>query len=199
MENKSSNSQVHEYSIITKEQAENCIRSLIAYIGENPDSEHTISTPSRVIKSYNELFGGYRLTPEESLGTTFETGSYDQMVICKDIEMYSTCAHHMIPFFGKVSIGYIPGKRVVGLSKLARLVEVYSRRLQIQEQLTDQIAGAIDDILKPLGVMVTIDSKHLCMCARGVGKQSSSMVTSSIRGAFKKPEARQEFLNLIGG
>src|SRR5574343_578188 len=185
MEDQSTDTQMDERPIDTAQNAEYCVKSLIHFIGENPNSEHTKDTPKRVVKSFKEIFGGYKMTPEEALGTTFETGSYDQMVICKDIEMYSTCAHHMIPFFGKVSIGYIPGERVVGLSKLARLVEVYARRLQIQEQLTHQIANAMDAILKPKGVMVVIDSKHLCMCARGIGKQNSSMVTSAISGEFK--------------
>jgi len=191
------NNHSFESPVNTVENAEYCVRSLIQYIGEDPKSEHTVDTPKRVVKSFKELFGGYKKTPEEALGTTFESGKYDQMVICKDIEMYSTCAHHMIPFFGKVSIGYIPGERVVGLSKLARLVEVYSRRLQIQEQLTQQIAEAMQNILKPRGVMVVIDSKHLCMCARGVAKQNSSMVTSHVYGLFTETSVRSEFMDLI--
>lgn len=183
---------------LSQKQAEAMIRALLGYIGDDPKSEHCSKTPSRVIKSYKELFAGYRQTPEDALGTTFRANQHDQMVICKDIEMYSTCSHHMLPFIGKVHIGYIPGKRIVGLSKLARLVEVYARRLQVQERLTDQIADAIDKILGPSGVMVVAEAKHLCMCARGVGKQHSSMVTSAIRGRFREPEARQEFLSLIG-
>lgn len=177
---------------------EELVLGLIKHIGADPDSEHLKETPARVIKSYNELFAGYKLTAEEALKTTFAAKGYDQMVICKDIELYSTCAHHMIPFFGRAHIGYIPGDKVVGLSKLARLVEVFSRRLQVQEALTDEIANAMEDVLKPKGVMVVVEAKHLCMCARGVGKQHSSMVTSAIRGIFKDPSVRAEFMGLIG-
>lgn len=172
------------------------VRKLIEHIGEDPDSEHCMDTPKRVIKSYRELFCGYTMTAEDALGTTFTANGYNQMVILRDIELYSTCAHHMIPFFGKAHIGYIPGKRVVGLSKLARLVEVFARRMQIQEQLTDQIANAMEKVLKPKGVMVVIEAKHMCMCARGIQKQHSSMVTSAIRGVFTKSAARQEFMDL---
>lgn len=177
--------------------AENLIESMLILIGENPSSEHCKDTPSRVVRSWKELFGGYQMTPERALGTTFSADGHDQIVICKDIEMYSTCSHHMIPFFGRAHIGYLPGKKVVGLSKLARLVEVYSRRLQVQERLSDQIASAMDEILKPRGVMVVIEAKHLCMCARGVQKQNSTMITSAIRGAFKKQDVRAEFMSLI--
>ena len=173
------------------------IRELIRLIGDDPDSEHCKDTPKRVVKSFSELFGGYNETARTALGTTFESNGYSQMVICKDIEMYSTCSHHLIPFFGSVHIGYIPKKKIVGLSKLARLVEVYSRRLQVQERLTDQIADAIDTILKPKGVMVVAEAKHLCMCARGIQKQNSIMITSAIRGVFEETESRSEFLELI--
>ena len=176
---------------------QDAIRSIIKFIGDNPDSEHCKETPQRVERSYAEIFGGYKTTPEMALGTTFDAGGYDQMVICKGIEMYSTCSHHMIPFFGSVNIGYVPGTKIVGLSKLARLVDAYSRRLQVQERLTDQIASALDEVLKPRGVMVTITAKHLCMCARGVKKQNSEMVTSALRGVFaENPETRAEFLEL---
>jgi len=179
------------------ERAMQLIRYLIQYIGDNPDRSGVEDTPRRVIKSYKEIFGGYKMDYKKVLGTTFEKGTYDQIIICKDIEMYSTCEHHMIPFFGKVHIGYIPGEKVVGLSKLARVVEVFSRRLQIQEQLTEQIANAIEEVLQPKGVMIVIEAKHMCMCARGIGKQNSLMVTSSIKGAFKNNEARLEFMGLI--
>jgi len=182
---------------ITQKQAEAMIGCLIEYIGDDRDSEHCKDTPKRVIKSYAELFGGYSKTPQDALGTTFKASKHDQMVICKDIELYSTCSHHMLPFFGKAHIAYVPGSRIVGLSKLARLVEVYSRRLQVQERLTDQIAQAMQDVLKPRGVMVVIEAKHMCMSCRGIQKQHSSMVTSAIRGVFKKPAARAEFMGLI--
>jgi len=179
------------------EKAEALVRGILSHLGENPNREGLKSTPSRVVRSWSELFKGYRMNPKDVLGTTFEKGHYDQMVICRGIEMYSTCEHHMIPFHGSVDIGYIPGKRVVGLSKLARLVEVFSRRLQIQEQMTDQICHSLHEHLKPRGVMVVVRAKHLCMCARGVGKQNSEMVTSSILGLFKTSiTAREEFLAL---
>jgi len=197
MENKSTDSQVDESTLTKDDQGQYLIRKLLEHIGENPEREGLLDTPKRVIKSFKELFGGYAMDPKEVLGTTFEKGEYNQMVICKDIEMYSTCEHHMIPFFGKAHIGYIPGDRVVGLSKLARLTEVFSRRLQIQEQLTQQIADTLNEVLKPKGVIVVIEAKHLCMCARGAKKQHSSMVTSSIKGLFEQQEARSEFLGLI--
>ncbi len=180
-----------------KLEIEKMIESIIGYIGDDPSGEHCKETPKRVVKSYQDLFSGYKKSPQDALGTTFKSNKHDQMVICKDIEMYSTCSHHMLPFFGKAHIAYIPGKKIVGLSKLARLVEVYARRLQVQERLTDQIADAIQTILKPRGVMVVIEAKHLCMCARGIQKQHSSMVTSSIRGLFKRADARAELLALI--
>lgn len=178
-------------------EAQAAVKTLIQYIGEDPDSEHMRDTPKRVVKSYRELFGGYHVTPEAALGTVFDAKGYDQMVVLKEIEFYSTCAHHMIPFFGKAHIGYVPGDKVVGLSKLARLVEVYSRRLQVQENLTQQVANSLMAILKPKGVIVVMEAKHLCMCARGVGKQGSSMVTSALMGCLEKPAARAEFMGLI--
>lgn len=194
MANQSANPQVDERKVT---EIEKHIRDIIRFIGDDPYSEHTKDTPRRVVKSYKELFSGYKKTPEEALGTVFSSEGYDQLVICKDIELYSTCAHHMIPFYGKAHIGYIPGKKVVGLSKLARLVEVFARRLQIQEQLTEQIAESIHRILKAKGVIVVIEAKHLCMCARGVSKQHSLMVTSSLKGALKKTGAKSEFMELI--
>jgi GTP cyclohydrolase I len=191
MANKSTNTQMDEYSV-----AENCVRKLLKFIGEDPESEHLCKTPSRVVKSYAELFSGYSKTPIDALGTTFHADGYDQMVVLRGIEAYSTCAHHMIPFFGTVDVGYVPGKRIVGLSKLARLVEVFARRLQVQERLTEQVAASIMEILEPKGVMVVMRARHLCMCARGVGKQHAQMVTSSIKGCFSKESARSEFLNL---
>lgn len=173
------------------------VEKMISFVGDNPKGEHCKDTPKRVVKSWKELFSGYKKTADDALGTVFSADGYNQMVILKDIEMYSTCSHHMIPFFGKVHIAYIPGKKVVGLSKLARLVEVFARRLQVQERMTQQIADSIHKILKPRGVMVVAEAKHLCMCARGIGKQNSSMVTSAIHGEFKKQAARDEFMGLI--
>lgn len=172
------------------------IKQLIRLMGDDPDREGLLDTPKRILKSYKDLFSGYSQDPAKVLGTTFDGEKYDSMVICKDIELYSTCEHHGLPFFGKVHIGYIPGERVVGLSKLARLADVFARRLQIQERLTMQIADTLVDVLKPKGVMVVVEAKHMCMCARGVGKQHSSMVTSAIRGVFSEIAVREEFLRL---
>ncbi len=200
MAHQPTNPQVDENSVKVPPEAlaRNCVRQLIDFIGDDSRREGLRDTPRRVIKSYAELFAGYKTDPKVVLGTTFEKGTYDQIVTLKDIEMYSTCEHHMIPFVGSVTIGYIPGDRVVGLSKLARLVEVFSRRLQIQEQLTEQIAQTLEEVLKPVGCMVIVRAKHFCMCARGVNKQRSEMVTSAIRGRFKEIEVRSEFLSLIG-
>jgi GTP cyclohydrolase I len=176
------------------------IRDLLIAIGEDPNREGLLDTPKRVVKSWSELFGGYGTDVKAILGTTFAQEGYktDSMILLRNVEIYSTCEHHLLPFFGTAHIAYIPRDRVVGLSKLARLIDAFAKRLQIQEKLTNQIADALVEHLKPLGAAVVIDAKHHCMCARGVGKQHSSMVTSALRGVFKdKPEARQEFLNLI--
>lgn len=195
METKSANAQVVEDPL----RSQKLIRQILFYIGEDPDREGLIDTPKRVVKSWNELYGGYKIDPETVLGTTFKNESYDQMVVCKDIEIFSTCEHHMLPFFGKAHIGYIPSERVVGLSKMARLADVYARRLQIQERLTNEIADTMNNVLRPKGVIVVIEAKHFCMCSRGVGKQHSSMVTSAVLGVFKDPAPRAEFMSLIGG
>ncbi len=208
MADKSANAQVDESPVAFRIKdhrgklfdvlQEELVRGTIMAIGDDVAREGLVDTPRRVVKSWKELYGGYKTNPEAVLGTTFEKGTYDQMVICKQIELFSTCEHHMLPFFGRAHIGYIPGERVVGLSKLARLVEVFSRRLQIQEKLTEQIASTLDKVLKPRGVMVVIEAKHFCMCARGVGKQNSSMMTSSVRGVFMDDsKARSEFMELI--
>lgn len=178
---------------------EDAVTRILEAIGEDPAREGLQDTPRRVVKSWREIFGGYLKKPEEVLGTTFDAEGYYQMVVLHDIEMFSTCEHHMLPFFGKAHVAYIPKKRVVGLSKLARLVEAYSRRLQIQERLTQQIAEAIQQVLDPVGVGVVIEAKHFCMVARGVGKQNSVMTTSHLIGAIKdEQDCRDEFLKLIG-
>ncbi len=178
--------------------AEDIVRRLLQYIGEDVGRPGLLDTPARVVKSWKELFGGYSLSAKEILTRTFPSDS-DEMVICKDIEFYSTCEHHLIPFYGIVSIGYIPKGQVVGLSKLARLVEIFARRLQIQEQLTRQIATSIEKFVPgTLGVGVVVKAKHLCMCGRGISKQGSSMITSAMLGKFRdEPETRAEFLGLI--
>ncbi len=172
------------------------ITRIIRAIGDDPSREGLVETPQRVVRSWEKLFGGYKTDPKEILSRTFDAGGYNEMVMLKHIEFYSTCEHHMLPFFGKVSIAYIPRTRVVGVSKLARVVEAYSRRLQIQERLTVQIADAIEEALEPLGVMVVVEALHMCMVARGVEKQESKMVTSVVRGLFMEATARNEFFNL---
>lgn len=181
-----------------KHSAENKVKELIQFIGEDTDNEHMIKTPERVVRSWNELFGGYKEDPA-SVFTVFDPDEYDEMVLLKDIEFYSTCAHHWLPFLGKAHIAYIPSskEKVIGVSKLARLLEIYSRRFQIQERLCSQVTRDLMKYLKPEGAACIIQAKHLCVCARGVGKQGSSMVTSSLTGCFKEPAVRQELLALI--
>ena len=177
-------------------QAVSLFRHLLKSIGENPDREGLLETPSRMMKSYRHIFGGYGEDPAKIL-KCFKEGSCDEMVILKNCEFYSTCEHHFLPFFGTVSIAYIPDGRVVGISKLARLVDCFARRLQIQERMTSQIADCIQDTLNAKGVYVVCEAEHLCMKSRGVAKQKTSMVTSAIRGMFERPEARAEFLSLL--
>lgn len=184
----------------TQAEAEDAVRTLLRYAGEDPAREGLLDTPKRVIKSYGELFAGYNIEPKEVLSTTFEeVGGYDEMIVLRDIEFTSHCEHHMLPFTGHVHIAYIPTNKVVGLSKLARLVDVYARRLQIQEKMTAEIAKALCDVLKPKGVAVVIDATHMCMTMRGVRKPGSIMHTSHITGIFKSdPRTRQEFFSLLG-
>lgn len=177
---------------------ENLIRSIIEYIGENPSREGLRDTPKRVVRSYEKLFSGYKADPRDVI-TVFGNEGYDEMIVVKDIDLYSVCEHHMLPFFGKAHIGYIPKDKIIGLSKLPRLVEIFSRRLQNQERLTSQIAYALHDLLKPAGVGVVLDAQHFCMMARGVEKQGSFVSTSALLGIFKKnSKTRSEFLRLIG-
>jgi GTP cyclohydrolase I len=178
---------------------EDIIIRQLEYIGENPNREGLKDTPKRVIKSWEELYAGYNQKSKDII-KVFKDGVCDQLVLLKDIEFYSTCEHHLLPFFGKIHVGYIPDGKVIGVSKLARLVEIYSRRLQIQERLVQQIADDLEKFLNPLGVMIVCEAQHFCMTSRGVEKQHSKMITSDIKGVFKnKIEARQEFLNLIKG
>jgi len=180
------------------QNAKENIKELLRFIGEDPEREGLIDTPKRILKSYDELYAGYKQNPKEILGTVFEDGACDEMVILKDIEFYSMCEHHQLPFFGKISIGYIPNGKVVGVSKLARLVEVFARRMQIQERLTSQIADTLNEVLEPKGVMVICEAQHLCMVSRGVKKQNSKMITSAVRGVFKDEQTtRQEFMSLV--
>lgn len=175
---------------------ENVVR-LMQYIGEDVNREGLVETPSRVIKSYSKLFGGYRENAE-SIMKTFSEGACDEMVVLKNIELYSTCEHHMLPFFGKCHIAYIPNGKVIGVSKLARLMEVFARRMQIQERIGQQITEALEKYLQPLGAACIIEAQHFCMTSRGVEKQKSIMVTSSLTGVFKENrEARAELMSLI--
>ena len=173
------------------------VRDMLELIGDDPAREGLLETPHRVVKSWRELFAGYGKDPAAVL-KTFEGGGYDQIVLLKDIEMYSTCEHHLQPFVGKAHIAYVPDKRVVGISKLARLLEVFTRRLQIQERIGEQITDALMDHLKPKGAACIIEARHFCMCARGVGKQHSMMITSSLRGIFLENQStRSELMGLI--
>ena len=173
-------------------------RAILELLGENPDREGLLKTPFRVAKSMQFLTQGYNMDPMEILLSAKFKEDYRQMVIVKDIELYALCEHHMIPFIGKAHVAYIPNGYITGLSKIARVVEAYSRRLQVQERLTTQIKEAINEALHPLGVAVVIEAKHLCMCMRGVQKQNSVTTTSDFTGAFERNETRAEFLNLIG-
>lgn len=173
------------------------ISDILLEIGEDTGREGLKDTPNRVAKSFQKLFGGYNEDPNKIL-TTFDGEDYDEMIICKDIDFYSTCEHHMLPFFGKVSIGYIPTKRIAGISKLPRLVEIFARRLQNQERLTMQIANSLYNMLEPKGLGVIIEGKHLCMMSRGIEKQNAVMTTSTFKGLFKNDnKTRTEFLRLI--
>ncbi len=172
-------------------------RDVLKILGENPNREGLLKTPERVAKAMQFFLKGYEQDPAEILHSAMFTEDYKQMVIVKDIDFYSLCEHHMIPFFGKVHIAYIPNKKITGLSKIARVVEVFARRLQVQERLTTQIKEAIQTNLNPLGVIVVIEAQHLCMQMRGVEKQHSITTTSDFTGVFGKAKTREEFLNLI--
>jgi GTP cyclohydrolase IA len=182
---------------ITSASYEELVRETLVRLGEDPDREGLAQTPERVRKAMQFLTRGYQEDPETILNGALFTVNYDEMVIVKDIEMFSLCEHHMLPFFGKVHVAYIPNGKVIGLSKLPRLVEVFSRRLQVQERLTTQIAETIQETIKPQGVGVVVEARHLCMMMRGVEKQHSSAVTSAMLGAFRDLDTRSEFLSLI--
>lgn len=179
------------------------IKELLIEIGEDSDREGLVETPQRVERMYQEIFSGYKEDPRRHLKKSFTVDSdscepYEQgIVVVKDIDFYSHCEHHMVPFIGKVHIGYIPNGRVAGLSKFVRLVEGYAHRLQIQERLTQQIADAVYEVLEPQGVIVVIEAQHMCMRLRGVKNATATTVTSVVRGAFKNPETRAEFMSLI--
>jgi GTP cyclohydrolase I len=176
---------------------EELVRQMLERIGEDPAREGLLDTPQRVAKSMAYLTRGYQMDPREVVNDALFTVDCDEMVIVKDIEMFSMCEHHMLPFFGKVHIAYLPKGKVIGLSKLPRLVEVFARRLQVQERMTTQLADAIQEIIQPLGVGVVIEARHLCMMMRGVEKQHSSAISSAMLGAFRQQSTRHEFLSLI--
>jgi GTP cyclohydrolase I len=183
---------------LTAASFEELAREMLVRLGEDPEREGLLRTPERYAKALQHLTKGYHEDPEEILNDALFTVDYDEMVIVKDIEMFSLCEHHMLPFFGKVHVAYIPNGRVIGLSKIPRLIEMFSRRLQIQERLTTQIAETIQKVIEPQGVGVVVEARHLCMMMRGVEKQHSAAVTSSMLGCFRnEEETRSEFLSLI--
>ena len=198
----SKNIQIKENQILkkpTRAEAEEAVKTLISWAGDNPHREGLMETPKRVVKSYEEFFAGYILNPDEILNKTFEeTEGYDEMVMVKDIRLESHCEHHMVPILGRAHVAYIPNNRIVGISKLARLVDVYAKRLQTQETMTSQIADTIERVLKPKGVAIVIDATHQCMSSRGVHKTETSTVTSRMLGLFRtNSSTRSEFMNLI--
>jgi GTP cyclohydrolase IA len=187
-----------ETPTLTSASFEDLVREMLVRLGEDPGREGLVHTPNRVHRAYEHLLKGYNEDPEAMLKKALFTVSYDEMVIVKDVEMFSLCEHHMLPFFGKVHVAYIPKGKVIGLSKIPRLIEIFSRRLQIQERLTTQIAETIQKAIEPQGVGVVIEARHLCMMMRGVEKQHSAAVTSSMLGCFREEqETRTEFLSLI--
>ena len=185
----------------SRAEAEAAVQTLLGYIGENPQREGLLDTPRRVVEAFDELYQGYHQCPAEVLNRTFgETAGYDDFVLIRDIEFTSQCEHHMMPFYGRAHIAYTPVERVVGLSKLARLTDIFARRLQTQEHLTAQIAAAIDEVLKPRGVAVMIEAEHTCMSLRGVEKPGALTVTTQFRGAFRDdPNEQLRFLSMVRG
>ncbi|MBY5363104.1 GTP cyclohydrolase I FolE [Rhizobium leguminosarum] len=183
----------------SQQEAEEAVRVLLRWAGDHPTREGLLETPARVVKSYRELFSGYDMAAEDVLGRTFEeVAGYDDMVLVKDIPFYSHCEHHMVPIIGKAHVAYMPDGRVLGLSKIARVVEIFGRRLQTQETMTAQIARAIDDTLNPRGVAVLIEAEHMCMAMRGVQKQGSTTLTTTFTGTFKtEPADQARFMTMV--
>jgi len=180
-----------------REKIEAHVKEILKLIGEDVEREGLIETPARVTRMYEEIYAGYEVEPREVLGVVFDE-NHEELVIVKDIVYYSQCEHHMVPFFGKVHIGYLPSGKIVGLSKLARLVEAVTRRLQVQERITSTIANVLDEELDPQGVFVVVEGEHLCMCARGIKKPGSKTITTAARGLYKHDAAlRSEFMQLI--
>src|SRR5271157_2410675 len=186
-----------ETPTLTSASFEELAREMLVRLGEQPDREGLAKTPERYTQALQYLTKGYSEDPEQILGGALFNVDYDEMVIVKDIEMFSLCEHHLLPFFGKVHVAYIPKGKVIGLSKVPRLVEVFARRLQVQERLTQQIADAIQKVIEPQGVGVVVEARHLCMMMRGIEKQHSSTVTSAMVGCFRQKETRLEFLSLV--
>lgn len=180
-------------------EAEKAVRTLISFVGENPDREGLLDTPKRVVKAYRDWYAGYDQDPREFLSKTFsETGGYDEIVMLKDIRVESHCEHHMAPFIGSAHVAYLPNKRVVGISKLARVTRIFSKRMQVQEKLTAEIANCLQEVLKPRGVAVVIEAQHECMTTRGINEPGISMVTSQLLGKFRTdPSTRKEFYSMI--
>ncbi|TCD14588.1 GTP cyclohydrolase I FolE [Oricola cellulosilytica] len=185
----------------TQEEAEAAVRTLLLWAGDDPDREGLLETPARVAKAYQEMFAGYGMDPDEVLGRTFEeVAGYDDIVLVKDIAFHSHCEHHMVPIIGKAHVAYLPDGRVLGLSKIARVVDIYAQRLQTQEAMTAQIAGAIDDALQPRGVAVMIEAEHMCMAMRGIRKQGSTTLTTTFTGAFLDDVQEQgRFMSMLRG
>ena len=183
----------------SRAEAEAAVRTMLAWTGDNPDREGLIETPKRVVRAYEQFFAGYDKDPKEVLSKVFEeVEGYDEMVIVKDIRVESHCEHHMVPILGKAHVGYLPNKRIVGISKLARVVDIFGKRLQTQEVMTAQIDNVINEVLEPKGVAVVVNAKHQCMTTRGVHKSESSTITSTMLGTFRQnPDTRAEFMNLI--
>jgi GTP cyclohydrolase I len=189
---------IEEYDNVTLDPMIEAYSKIIGYLGEDPNREGLIKTPERIAKMMQFLTHGSELNPTEILQEAIFAEDYSEMVLVKDIELYSLCEHHMLPFFGKAHIAYIPNGRIVGLSKIPRIVDAFSRRLQVQERLTLEIMNCVHDAIKPLGVAIIIEAQHMCMMMRGVQKQSSVTTTSALTGEFQKVETRSEFLNLVG-
>ena len=183
-----------------KSNIEAAVRSILGNVGEDPDRQGLLGTPDRIARMYDEVLGGYDVELEKLVNGALFDVAYDEMIVVKDIEFYSMCEHHMLPFFGRAHVAYIPSEKVIGLSKIPRIVEMFARRLQVQERMTRQIADTIDEILNPQGVAVVIEGNHMCSMMRGVKKQEASMVTSAMQGCFKKSDkTRNEFLNHLRG
>ncbi|MDN2564782.1 GTP cyclohydrolase I FolE [Aquibium sp. A9E412] len=183
----------------SREEAEAAVRTLLRWVGDDPQREGLVDTPERVAKAYREMFEGYDLDPAEALGRTFEeVAGYDDLVLIRDIAFHSHCEHHMVPIIGKAHVGYLPDGRVVGLSKVARVVDIFARRLQTQEAMTAQIAGAIQETLAPRGVAVIVEAEHMCMSMRGIRKRGSTTLTSTFTGAFRDdPQEQARFMTML--